>query len=100
MKPSLVDPDAAARELARVAAPGASVAIYLYEDFVERSQPLHAALAAANALRVVTTRLSPKTLMRLCRIGSAALLADAGLQVTAVGNDRGWMVAARTSALL
>lgn len=151
------DPAAAARELARVAAPDASVAIYLYEDFVERSRLLHAALVAANALRVVTTRLSPQALMRICRIasplvyllcavpyrllkrlpatrglaesipfrharrpfglsgdlfdrfgapiefrytraGAAALLDDTGLQVTAVGNDRGWMVAARKPA--
>jgi SAM-dependent methyltransferase len=150
-------PDAAARELARVARAGASVAIYVYEDFVERGRLLHAALWAANTLRVMTTRLSPAALMRLCRMaspfvyflcavpyralkrfpatrgvaenipfrharapfglsgdlfdrfgapiefrytraGAAALLEAAGLRVTAVGNDRGWMVAARKPA--
>ena len=153
------EPDAAAHELARVARPDASIAIYLYEDVVERSRLLHAALSAANLLRIVTTRLSPAALMRLCRMaspvvfllcavpyrvlkrvpaargiaesipfrharrpfglsgdlydrfgapiefrytraGAAALLEDAGLRVTAVGNDRGWMVAARKPALL
>jgi SAM-dependent methyltransferase len=150
-------PDAAARELARVARPGASIAVYLYEDFVERSALLRAALAAFNALRPLTTRLPPRALMRLCRIASpivyalcaapyrvlkrvgapaalveaipfrhakgpfdlwndlfdrfgapveyrytrsaaAALVEQAGFHVTAVGNDRGWMVAARKPA--
>jgi len=150
-------PDVAARELARVARPGASIAVYLYEDFVERGPLLRAALRAANAFRVVTTRLSPRALMRLCRVaspvvyvlcavpyrcltrfsgtrgiaesmpfrhaqglfglsgdlfdrfgapveyrytraGATALVEAAGLRVTAVGNDRGWMIAARKPA--
>jgi SAM-dependent methyltransferase len=153
------EPDEAADELARVARPEASIAIYLYEDFVERSLLLHTALSVANLLRIVTTRLSPAALMRVCRMaspvvfllcvvpyrilkrvpaargiarnipfrharhpfglsgdlydrlgapiefrytraGAAALLEDAGLHVTTVGNDRGWMVAARKPALL
>ena len=36
---------------------------------------------------------------RYTRSRAAALLEDAGLRVTAVGNDRGWMVAARKPAL-
>jgi SAM-dependent methyltransferase len=150
-------PEAAVLELARVARPNASIAVYLYEDFVERGAVLRWMLAAANALRTVTTRLSPRVLMRLCRIGSPlvylmfavpykvlkragaarsladaipfrharspfglagdlfdrfgapveyrftragaiALLDGAGLRVTAVGNDRGWMLAARKPA--
>ena len=150
-------PDAAARELARVARPDASIAVYLYEDFVERGPLLRAALRAANAFRMMTTQLSPSVLMRLCRVaspvvyalcavpyrclkrftvtrgiaesipfrharrpfglsgdlfdrfgapveyrytrsGAAALVEAAGLRVTAIGNDRGWMVAARKPA--
>ncbi len=152
-------PDVALGELARVARPGALIAIYLYEDFVERPPLLRASLAVANALRPITTRLSPAALMRVCRLasplvyglctlpsrllrgfaatrrigemmpfrhsqgpfalagdlfdrfgppveyrytraGSQAFVAGAGFQVTAVGNDRGWMVAARKPRLL
>jgi uncharacterized protein YbaR (Trm112 family) len=152
-------PDTAARELARVAKGDASVAVYLYEDFVERSPALRVMLATANAGRALTTRLSPAALMRWCRVASpivfvlcvvpyqvlrrfpptrrlaesipfrhartpfgmsgdlydrfgapveyrytraeaAAFLERAGLIVTAVGNDRGWMIAARKPALL
>jgi hypothetical protein len=152
-------PEAAAGELARVARPGASVAVYLYEDFIERGFVLRTALRAANSLRAMTTRLSPRNLMRLCRVGSpvvfllcavpyrilkqfgatrrlaesipfrhankplglagdlfdrfgapveyrytqtsaAGLVESAGLKVARVGNDRGWMVAARKPALL
>jgi SAM-dependent methyltransferase len=147
-------PDSAARELARVARAGATIAVYVYEDFVERGAVLHAALRVANRVRPLTTRLSPAALLRVCRAASpvvfllcavpyralkrfpatrrvaeqipfrharspfglagdlfdrfgapvefrytradaASLLERAGLRVTAVGNDRGWMVAAR-----
>jgi SAM-dependent methyltransferase len=63
-------PEAAAGELARVARPGASVAVYLYEDFIERGFVLRTALRLANSLRAMTTRLSPRNLMRLCHVGS------------------------------
>jgi SAM-dependent methyltransferase len=146
-------PDEAVRELARVARPGAPVAVYVYEDFVERSAALHLALKAVNALRAITTRLSPRALLRVSRMasplvfalctvpynvlqrfsatrrladsipyrhatgpftlagdlfdrfgapveyrytrsGAASLMTGAGLEVTRIANDRGWMVAA------
>ena len=151
-------PPLAAVELARVSRQNAQVAIYLYEDFAERAWGWRAALALANSTRAVTTRLPPRLLFALCRVGApvvyvlftvphhilrrvpglmslagsipfrhggpisltgdlydrfsapiefrysrqtaAGLLADAGLSVEAVANERGWMVAARQERLL
>ena len=57
-------------ELGRVAKPRAPIAIYLYEDFSDRSIFLQAMLTVANVPRVVTTRLPHGVLFALCRIGS------------------------------
>jgi len=57
-------------ELSRVARPGGSVAIYLYEDFSDRSAFMRWWLRAANSLRHVTTRLPPRLLYVLCQAAS------------------------------
>lgn len=62
------DPEKAIREIARVLKPGAPLLFYVYEDFSDRSWLWRAALAAANSVRVITTRLPPALLMRICRI--------------------------------
>lgn len=66
----VASPPAAAREVARVSRSGAEVAIYLYEDFGERSLALRWALAMVNSGRVVTTRMPPRVLYVLCQIAS------------------------------
>lgn len=58
------------RELARVAGPGAPVAIYLYEDFSDRSPIWRMLLTLANLPRVVTIRTPHGMLFRLCQIAS------------------------------
>jgi SAM-dependent methyltransferase len=63
-------PDAGMRDMARVAKPGAAIAIYLYEDFSDRSLAWRAALAIANWPRAVTTRLPHRLLYTLCQMGS------------------------------
>jgi SAM-dependent methyltransferase len=62
------DPARAIREIARTLKPGAPLLYYVYEDFSDRSLVWRAALALANSVRVVTTRLPPPLLMRLCRL--------------------------------
>ena len=62
------DPGRAVREVARTLKPGAHLLLYVYEDFSDRPFYWRAALAMANTARVVTTRLPPSMLMRLCRI--------------------------------
>jgi SAM-dependent methyltransferase len=62
------DPPRAVREIARTLKPGAPLLLYVYEDFSDRSIAWRMALAAANSVRVVTTRLPPKLLMRICRM--------------------------------
>ena len=57
-------------ELARVARPGARIAIYLYEDFSDRAAGWRWLLNAANSLRHVTTRVPPRMLYRLCQAAS------------------------------
>ena len=153
----VVSPPAAAAELARVSRPDAEVAIYLYEDFGERTAAMRASLAVVNSFRAVTTRLPPSLLYAMCQAGSpivytlltipsrvfrripgltrlaasmpfrhgrgpfalagdlydrfsapieyrysrrssADLLGSAGLAVTKLGYERGWMVAARRPA--
>lgn len=66
----VVSPETAATELARVSGPGAEIAIYLYEDFAERSPVLRASLALVNSSRAVTTRLPPRFLYALCHLAS------------------------------
>lgn len=62
------DPARAVGELARTLKPGAPLLLYVYEDFADRALYWRAALATANTLRVVTTRMRPSHLMRLCRM--------------------------------
>ena len=62
------DPQRAVREMARTLKPGAPLLLYVYEDFSDRSLAWRLALAAANSVRVVTTRLPPALLMRICRM--------------------------------
>lgn len=64
------DPPRAVRELARVLKPGASLLLYVYEDFSDRSWSWRFALGAVNTLRYVTTRCPPPVLMGLCRFFS------------------------------
>ena len=63
-------PSQAASELARVVRLDAEVAVYVYEDFGERSAGLRASLSCVNWFRRFTTRLSPVVLYRLCQIMS------------------------------
>jgi SAM-dependent methyltransferase len=144
------DPPRAVSEIARTLKPGASLLLYVYEDFSDRQWYWRLALALANSVRVVTTRLPPALLMGFCRLlspivylfltlpsrhfrwaarfpyrhgthpwsmvgdlfdrlsapieqrysrtGAAALAESAGLQVTAVAQQRGWMVHGRKVA--
>jgi SAM-dependent methyltransferase len=62
------DPGGAVREIARTLKPGAHLLLYVYEDFSDRPVHWRAALAVANSLRTVTTRMPPRMLMRLCRL--------------------------------
>ena len=62
------DPGGAVREIARTLKPGAPLLLYVYEDFSDRAWYWRAALAAANSVRVVTTRMPPRLLMRLCKM--------------------------------
>jgi uncharacterized protein YbaR (Trm112 family)/ubiquinone/menaquinone biosynthesis C-methylase UbiE len=63
-------PEEGIADLARVAKRDAPVAIYLYEDFSDRSAAWRAALKLGNLPRAVTTRLPHKLLFGLCRVGS------------------------------
>ena len=62
------DPARAITEIARTLKPGAALLYYVYEDFSDRSWLWRAALAAANSVRLVTTRMPPALLMRVCRL--------------------------------
>lgn len=66
----LVDPQQGMNELGRVAAPDARVAVYVYEDFAERSGLMQRLLRLANQLRRVTTRLPHGLLYFMCRVAS------------------------------
>jgi SAM-dependent methyltransferase len=144
------DPERAVREIARTLKPGAPLYLYVYEDFTDRSWGWRAALAIANSVRHITTRMPPPMLMWLCRIlspivyvcctlpsrhfkwasrmpyrhctsamaarpdlydrlsapiekryskqGAIALAEQAGLEVTHVAQERGWMVRATRRA--
>lgn len=63
-------PDDGLRELARVARRGSPVAIYLYEDFSDRSPLWGLLLRLANLPRAFTTRTPHALLYRLCQIAS------------------------------
>lgn len=62
------DPPRAVREIARTLKPGAPLLLYVYEDFSDRSLGWRVALAVANSARLVTTKLPPRLLMRICRL--------------------------------
>lgn len=62
------DPPRAVREIARAMKPGAPLLLYVYEDFSDRSIAWRVALALANSVRLVTTRMPPAALMRFCRV--------------------------------
>ena len=62
------DPPRAICEIARTLKPGAPLLYYVYEDFSDRSWFWRIALAIANSLRLITTRLPPAMLMRICRL--------------------------------
>ena len=61
------NPGLAVKEIARTLKPGAHLLLYVYEDFADRPWYWRAALAIANAPRVITTRMPPRMLMALCR---------------------------------
>jgi len=63
-------PDEAVAELARVSSATAEGALYLYEDFAERSAVLRWSLRAANLWRGITTKLPHRVLYALCAIAS------------------------------
>jgi SAM-dependent methyltransferase len=69
------DPPRAVREIARTLKPGAPLLFYVYEDFSDRSWIWRAALSVANSARVVTTRMPPAVLMRICRLLSPVVYA-------------------------
>jgi len=66
----LAMPSEGLAELARVGRSGAQIAVYLYEDFSERSAAWRWLLHATNTLRHVTTRIPPRLLYGLCRVAS------------------------------
>jgi SAM-dependent methyltransferase len=69
------DPPKAIQEIARTLKPGAPLLYYVYEDFSDRSWFWRMALASANSARLVTTRMPPALLMRLCRLLSPVVYA-------------------------
>jgi SAM-dependent methyltransferase len=62
------DPPKAVSEIARTLKPGAPLLLYVYEDFSDRQWYWRAALALANSVRVITTRMPPALLMFICRL--------------------------------
>lgn len=63
-------PARAAAETARVGREGARVAVYVYEDFSERSIAWRWLLLGVNSVRGLTTRLPPRLLFALCWMAS------------------------------
>lgn len=62
------DPKRAVSEIARTLKPGAPLLLYVYEDFLDRRWYWRTALAMANSVRVVTTRMPPALLMGICKL--------------------------------
>jgi SAM-dependent methyltransferase len=91
----LTPPDAAIREMVRVARPGAPVVIYVYEDFATRAWGMRAGLRAVNSVRGITTRLSPRVLFRLCRAASPLVYATFTVPHLALRNVPGLRGVAR-----
>jgi SAM-dependent methyltransferase len=61
-----VDPELAVREIVRTLKPGATLLIYVYEDFERRGWPWRAALTTVNVLRRPISALSPRNIRRVC----------------------------------
>jgi ubiquinone/menaquinone biosynthesis C-methylase UbiE len=62
------DPERAVHEIVRTIKPGASVLVYVYEDFSRRSWLWRAALGAVNAVREPVSRMSPQRIRRFCAL--------------------------------
>ncbi len=70
----LMSPERGFQELVRVLKPGGVMAIYVYEDFQRRAPIERAALAAANSLRALTTRLPVRLLFAGCWVASPLIV--------------------------
>jgi SAM-dependent methyltransferase len=70
-----IDPEAAVREIARVLKPGATMLLYVYEDFSGRSLGWRLALSAINACRGAVSRMSPANIRRFCALIAPAVYA-------------------------
>ena len=66
----LVRPEVGFVELARVLKPGGWLAIYVYEDFGDRSRAERALLALVTRIRRWTVRWPPRVLYRACQLAS------------------------------
>jgi SAM-dependent methyltransferase len=62
-----VDPERAVREIVRTLKPGATLLVYVYEDFAARSPAWRFALEAVNAVRGRISAMSPRAIRRFCR---------------------------------
>ncbi len=70
----LSDPPRGMREIVRVLKRGARAALYLYEDFSERSPLLRGLLELANAPRRLTVRMPHRLLYGLCWVASPVVV--------------------------
>ncbi len=62
------DPERAVREIVGALKPGASLLIYVYEDFERRGWPWRLALGLVNAIRRPVSELSPTGIRRVCAL--------------------------------
>ncbi|MBI3332994.1 MAG: class I SAM-dependent methyltransferase [Candidatus Omnitrophica bacterium] len=69
----LPDADRGFEELARVVRPGGMLAVYVYEDFSDKSALERTLLRWVSLLRGATTLLPPRWLYALCRTASPAV---------------------------
>jgi SAM-dependent methyltransferase len=63
-----VDPEGAVREIARVLKPGATLLLYVYEDFSARSIGARVMLSATNSVRGAVAAMSPAGIRRFCTL--------------------------------
>ena len=70
----MASPSSGLSELVRAAKPGAWVALYLYEDFGERSPAWRILLGLSNLPRHLTTRLPHRLLYALCLLASPVIV--------------------------
>lgn len=63
-----IDPQGAVRDIARTLKPGASLLIYVYEEFDRRPWHWRLALAAVNSVRRPISRMSPAAIRRFCAL--------------------------------